>query len=80
MDPASLTTSPTSKSKSNDLSWLHNRTIDEIVVGDSESIERTLTAQDIQLYAVLSGDDSPQHLDEKVAAAPSFHGVIAHGM
>jgi phosphate acetyltransferase/phosphate butyryltransferase len=63
-----------------DLSRLRNRTIDEIAVGDSASLERTLTAQDIQLYAVLSGDDSPRQPGENVAAAPSFHGVIAHGM
>ena len=46
------------------LGILRNRTFDEIAVGDSERLERTLSAQDIQLYAVLSGDDSIQNLDE----------------
>ena len=59
---------------------LRNRTFDEIAIGDSASIERTLTAQDIQLFAVLSGDVSPQHLDAEYATSTGRHGVIAHGM
>ena len=47
-----------------DLTIVRNRTFDEIAVGDSASIERTLTTQDIELFAVLSGDVNPQHLDE----------------
>ncbi len=39
-------------------SVLRNRLIDEIATGDRASLERTLTAQDIQLYAILSGDES----------------------
>lgn len=63
-----------------DLGLIRNRTFDEIAVGDSASIQRTLTAQDIQLFAVLSGDVNPQHLDAEFAASTRFHGVIAHGM
>ena len=62
------------------LGVVRNRTFDEIAVGDSASIERTLTAEDIQLFAVLSGDVNPQHLDPEFAASTRFHGVIAHGM
>ena len=39
-----------------DLEVLRNRTFDEIVVGDRASIQRTLTAADIQLFAAMSGD------------------------
>jgi len=63
-----------------DLRVLRNRTFEELSVGDSASIERTLTAQDIQLFAVLSGDLDPQHLDPEFAATTRFHGVVAHGM
>src|SRR5690606_36679673 len=59
---------------------LRNRTLDELAVGDSASIERALTALDIPLFAVLSGDVNPQHLDAEYAASTGFHGVIAHGM
>ncbi len=59
---------------------IRNRTFDEIAVGESACIERTLTVADIQLFAVLSGDVNPQHLDAEFAATTRFHGVIAHGM
>ncbi|NCT67945.1 MAG: bifunctional enoyl-CoA hydratase/phosphate acetyltransferase [Rhodanobacteraceae bacterium] len=62
------------------LGIVRNRTFDEIAVGDSASIERTLGAADIQLFAVMSGDVNPQHLDPQFAAASRFQGVIAHGM
>ena len=62
------------------LQLLHNRSFDEIAVGDSAALERTVTAADLQLFAVLSGDVNPQHLDAGFAAATRFHGVIAHGM
>ncbi|MCE4557131.1 bifunctional enoyl-CoA hydratase/phosphate acetyltransferase [Pelomonas cellulosilytica] len=62
------------------LQLLHNRSFDEIAVGDSASLERTVTAADLQLFAVLSGDVNPQHLDAGFAASTRFHGVIAHGM
>ena len=62
------------------LGLTRNRSFDEIAVGDSASIERTLRAEDIQLFAVLSGDIKAQHLDAEFAASTQFHGVIAHGM
>jgi phosphotransacetylase/acyl dehydratase len=63
-----------------DLEVLRNRTFDEIAVGDHASIERTLTAADIQLFAAMSGDINPQHIDAEFAASTRYHGVIAHGM
>ena len=63
-----------------DIHYIRNRTFDEIAVGDSAVIDRTLTAADIQLFAVMSGDVNPQHLDPDFAASTRFHGVIAHGM
>lgn len=62
------------------LRTLRNRTFDELAIGDSDSIERTLTQEDIQLFAVMSGDVNPAHLDAEYAAGTRFHGVIAHGM
>jgi phosphate acetyltransferase/phosphate butyryltransferase len=59
-----------------DLDVIRNRTFDEIRVGDHASIERTLTSADIQLFAAMSGDLNPRHLD----AASTGEGVIAHGM
>ena len=73
----SETTAPMS---TDTLQTVHNRTFDQIALGDTESIRRQLTAEDIQLFAILSGDVNPQHLDADYAAASRFHGVIAHGM
>ena len=65
---------------SNDLEFLRNRTFDEIAVGEHATIQRTLTAADIQLFAAMSGDINPQHIDAEFAASTRFQGVIAHGM
>jgi len=59
---------------------IRNRTFDEIAVGDSAAIERTLSAEDVQLLATLYGDGDPQQLDPAFAASPGFHGMIGHGM
>lgn len=63
-----------------DLSLVRNLVFDEIAVGAMATIQRTLTESDIQLFAILSGDVNPQHLDPQFAASSRFHGVIAHGM
>lgn len=63
-----------------ELGVLRNRTFDEIAIGDIASIERTLTLEDIQLFALQSGDVNPQHIDQEFAATSPFQGVIAHGM
>ena len=70
----------TSTFSTEDLEVLRNRTFDEIVVGDRATIQRTLTAADLQLFAVMSGDIAPAQSDAEPAAATRFHGVIAHGM
>lgn len=40
----------------------------------------TVTRDDLRRYADASGDDNPVHLDDDVAAAAGFPGVVAHGM
>ncbi len=59
---------------------MENRTFDEIVVGESASLTRTLTQQDIDLFAVATGDVNPAHMDPAYAKTDIFHRVIAHGM
>src|SRR5690606_12081105 len=49
-------------------------------IGDTATIERTLAQQDIQLFAVLSGDLKPTHIDPDFAASTRYSRVIAHGM
>jgi phosphate acetyltransferase/phosphate butyryltransferase len=62
------------------MDYIENRTFDEIQLGDSASLSRTLTTKDIQLFAVMSGDISPIHVDEEYARSDMFHKIIAHGM
>jgi acyl dehydratase len=57
-----------------------NRTFCELELGDSANLVRTLTHKDIELFAVVSGDVNPAHLDEDFAKNDIFHGVVAHGM
>ncbi len=59
---------------------IENRTFDELEVGDSASIVRTLTYKDIELFAVMSGDVNPAHVDEEFAKSDMFNKIIAHGM
>lgn len=65
---------------SNALRFIENRPFDEIAVGDSAELVRTLTAQDIDAFAVVSGDVNPAHVDTEFAEGDIFHKVIAHGM
>jgi phosphate acetyltransferase/phosphate butyryltransferase len=62
------------------MQYIENRTYDEIAVGDSAELTRTLKPQDIELFAVMSGDVNPAHVDADYARTDMFHGVIAHGM
>jgi len=59
---------------------IENVTYDEISVGQSARLLRTLTLADIQAFAAVSGDTNPAHLNAEYANDTLFHGVIAHGM
>ena len=59
---------------------IENRTFDEIAIGESASLEKAIARADIELYAAVSGDANPTHLDEEFAAKSLFKGVVAHGM
>lgn len=59
---------------------IENRTFDELQPGDSASLVRTLTFKDIELFAIMSGDINPAHVDESFARSDIFHKVVAHGM
>jgi phosphotransacetylase/acyl dehydratase len=60
--------------------FIENRTFDEIEVGETATLERTLSPQDIELFAVMSGDVNPAHVDEEYARSDMFHTIVAHGM
>jgi phosphate acetyltransferase len=62
------------------LELIENRTFDEIQVGDAATLNRTLTERDIMLFAVMSGDINPAHVDPEYAMSSRFREVIGHGM
>lgn len=62
------------------MSMLENRTYDELAVGDTASASHSISERDLILFATVSGDVNPVHLDEEFAATTPFKGRIAHGM
>jgi phosphotransacetylase len=71
---------PDSPSAGDQARFIENRIFDDIGIGDSATVSRTLTKADIELFAVVSGDVNPAHVDEAFAANDLFHHVVAHGM
>lgn len=59
---------------------LRGFTYDEISLGQTASFSKQVAEQDIQMFATVSGDVNPVHLDEKFAAGSMFGERIAHGM
>jgi acyl dehydratase len=57
-----------------------NRTFDEIQIGERCERSHTVTEKDLILFAAVSGDHNPVHLDAEYAASTPFKGQIAHGM
>lgn len=54
--------------------------IEDLDVGQRETFAKTVTDADIVLYAGVSGDTNPVHLDDEYAGETMFKGRIAHGM
>ncbi|CAN5338625.1 bifunctional enoyl-CoA hydratase/phosphate acetyltransferase [soil metagenome] len=63
-----------------DQSILKNRTFDELEIGESASFVRLVGRDDIDLFAMVSGDENPAHLDTAFAATDLFGHIVAHGM
>lgn len=59
---------------------VENVTYDEIAIGRSASLSRVLDHKDIELFARVSGDTNPAHLDAGYAAETIFKTVIGHGI
>jgi phosphotransacetylase/acyl dehydratase len=62
------------------MDYIENRTFDSIQIGDSAHLVRRLTLEDIKLFAVISGDANPAHMDRDYARSSRFHDIIAHGL
>lgn len=56
------------------------KTIDQLKIGDSAEFAKTVTETDIYLYAGITGDFNPAHVNEAYAKNTFFKTRIAHGM
>ncbi|MDN6318613.1 MAG: MaoC family dehydratase N-terminal domain-containing protein [Marinobacter sp.] len=65
---------------SDTLDTLENLTYNELHEGDTATFTRTLTEKELILFAAVSGDFNPVHLDSEFAANSMFKERIAHGM
>lgn len=59
---------------------MQGRFFEDLSVGDSAGMTRTVTDAVIQAFADVSTDSNPVHLDQAYAEGTMFKGRIAHGM
>jgi 3-hydroxybutyryl-CoA dehydratase len=59
---------------------LRGKYLDEISEGMTAVFSKTVSEADIVLFAGITGDTNPVHLDEEFAKPTMFKGRIAHGM
>ncbi|AYF87862.1 MaoC family dehydratase [Pseudomonas sp. JS3066] len=62
------------------MSQVTNFTYDALEVGQKATFSTTVEERHIQLFAAVSGDRNPVHLDAEYAAGTMFKERIAHGM
>ena len=55
-------------------------TLEQMTIGQSASFSKTITEMDVTLFAGVSGDFNPAHVNEDFAKDTIFKGRIAHGM
>lgn len=56
------------------------KTIDELKIGEKEQFAKTISESDVYLYAGVTGDLNPAHINEEYAGKTFFKTRIAHGM
>ena len=56
------------------------KSIEQIRVGDAAEFAKTVTETDVYLYAGITGDLNPAHINEAYAKGTFFKSRIAHGM
>lgn len=54
--------------------------VEDLSVGMTAAYAKTITDADIVLFAGISGDTNPVHLNQEYASGTMFQGRIAHGM
>ena len=62
------------------VAMIENRVFDEIGIGDTASVTRSIRLEDIELFAVITGDINPAHLDPEYASTDMFHHIVSQGV
>ena len=58
---------------------MRSLTIDELALGDSASFRKTISESDVYLFAGITGDLNPVHVDAEFAKKTPFGARVAHG-
>ncbi len=56
------------------------RSIDRLAVGDTASVTRTFSREDVEAFARISGDDNPAHVDDGYVGVTGRRGRLVHGV
>ncbi len=59
---------------------LQGKTIIEMKIGDLATFRKTITETDVNLFAGITGDMNPLHIDQVYAATTQFGKPLAHGV
>lgn len=59
---------------------MKGKTIKELKIGDKAQFQKTITETDVYLFAGISGDNNPAHLNDVEAKKTIFKERIVHGM
>ncbi|WP_286238329.1 MaoC family dehydratase [Neptuniibacter halophilus] len=59
---------------------LHGYYLEDLEVGMSDSFAKTITDADVCLFAGVSGDTNPVHINDDYAKTTQFEKRIVHGM
>ncbi len=62
------------------MSWIRRKTLEGLKVGDSFSISRAFTEEEVLRFAEITRDYNPVHFDERFSGSKNFSGRICHGL
>jgi 3-oxoacyl-[acyl-carrier protein] reductase len=53
---------------------------DEIRLGETRSLTKRITTEDVRKFVEMTGDDNPLHVDQSYAETTAFKEIVVHGM
>lgn len=59
---------------------MKGKRIDELLIGESASSMKRIITNDVEVFARITGDFNPVHMNEEFAKSTMFQHRIAHGM